>query len=94
MVLTPFIGGGVGFAQNTISNFTDQGTTTAGRSDAALCVGSVGSKWNFAWALHTGLAYKVAPNLTFEFGYSFVNLGDAMTGNCNQWTASAPPTMP
>ena len=80
--ITPFIGGGVGVSRNTISNFTDQGTngtflfgTTPGFASAVSA-----PKWDFAWALHTGLAYKVAPNVTFEFGYSFVNLGDAVTG--------------
>ena len=80
--VTPFIGAGVGMSRNTITNFTDQGTngtflfgTTPSFASAASA-----SKWDFAWALHTGLAYSVSPNMTFELGCSYVNLGDGMTG--------------
>ena len=37
-------------------------------------------KWNFAWALHAGVGYKVSPNVTIELAYSYMNLGDATTG--------------
>ena len=30
------------------------------------------SKWNFAWALHAGLAYRVTPNFTVELAYRYV----------------------
>jgi opacity protein-like surface antigen len=63
--VTPFIGAGVGMARNTVANF-------ASATDS--------SKWNMAWALHTGLAYKVSPNMTVELGYSYMNLGSATTG--------------
>ena len=57
--VTPFIGAGVGGARVTIANFTDQRSPTM----APVCCGSAFadnvSKWNFAWALHAGLAYKV-----------------------------------
>jgi len=39
-----------------------------------------GSKWNFAWAAHAGLAYQVSPNLTLELAYSYVDLGSGTTG--------------
>jgi opacity protein-like surface antigen len=82
--VTPFIGAGVGMSRVTISNFTDQGIATlfppgsgVGPSFASA---SEASKWNFAWALHTGLAYKVTPNMSVELGYSYVNLGDGASG--------------
>lgn len=31
-------------------------------------------------AYHAGLGYKATPSLTLEFAYSYVNLGDAVTG--------------
>jgi opacity protein-like surface antigen len=37
-------------------------------------------KWNFAWAAHAGLAYKVNPGFTVELAYSYMNLGDAAPG--------------
>ena len=39
------------------------------------------SKWNFAWALHAGLAYKVSKNFAVELSYRYVRLGDAVTGD-------------
>ena len=83
--ITPYVGAGVGAARVTIANFTD---TNIG----SLAVGSpvpvgpgfvsaaTGSQWNFAWALHAGLAYQVNPNMAIELGYSYVNLGDGTTG--------------
>jgi len=80
--VTPYIGAGVGGARNTISNFVDQGVAFSnafGTSPTTAYAGTA-SKWNFAWALHAGLAYKVNPGLTVELGYSYMNLGDGVTG--------------
>ena len=65
--VTPFIGAGVGFA-NTISNFVDQGVSfsTAFGTSPTTAYAAAASKWNFAYALHAGLAYKVNPGLTVE----------------------------
>ncbi len=81
--VTPFVGAGVGFSQNTISHFVDTNTPTLGVATAPA-----GSKWNFAWALHTGLAYRVNPGLTVELGYSYVDLGDATTGIVSSFNAA------
>jgi opacity protein-like surface antigen len=80
--LTPFIGAGIGMSRNTISNFTDIGVngTAAFGTVPGLAFAPSASKWNFAWALHTGLAYRVTPNMTVEVGYSYMNLGDGVTG--------------
>lgn len=74
--VTPFVGAGIGMARNTISGFTDLGPQTA-----STAFGDQASKWNFAWALHAGLAYQVTPSLTVELAYRYVNLGDAITGD-------------
>ncbi len=73
--LTPFVGAGVGFSRNTIHHFRDINVPQNG-----VAFAETASKWNVAWALHAGLAYKVNPNLTFEFAYRYVSLGDAKTG--------------
>jgi opacity protein-like surface antigen len=80
--VTPFIGAGVGASRVTISNFTDQGVNSlfGGGVGPSLVSAPAASKWNFAWALHTGLAYKVSPNVTLELAYSYLNLGDGVTG--------------
>ena len=65
--ITPFIGAGVGASRNTISNFGDFSTCV----NSLSCVGSGGSdafagtasRWNFAWALHAGIAYQVWRNI-------------------------------
>ncbi|MBB5047094.1 opacity protein-like surface antigen [Rhodopseudomonas rhenobacensis] len=75
--VTPFIGAGVGMANVKISGFRDDG---AGYLPGSVPVLSTTyydnvSKWNFAWAAHAGLAYKVSPNLTLELAYSYVDMG-------------------
>jgi opacity protein-like surface antigen len=82
--VTPFIGAGVGFSRNTISSYVDTNTPALGVATAPTA-----SKWNFAWALHTGLAYRVNPGFTVELGYSYVNLGDATTGIVSDFTGFA-----
>jgi opacity protein-like surface antigen len=76
--VTPFIGAGVGTSRVAISNFTDIGQYSLGGPSWASAPND--SKWNLAWALHTGLAYKVNQNLTVELAYSYLNLGDSRTG--------------
>ena len=82
--ITPYVGAGIGAARVTIANFTDSGVATlfpAGSGVGPSLVSAAnGSQWNFAWALHAGLAYKVNPNMTVELGYSYVDLGNGTTG--------------
>jgi opacity protein-like surface antigen len=82
--ITPFVGAGVGFSRNTISNFgdvsicVDSSSCAFGGSDA---FGPTASKWNFAWALHAGLAYQLYRNVTLELAYRYIDLGNAQSGN-------------
>ena len=48
---------------------------------AGLAFGDNVSKWNFAWALHAGVAYKVSPNFTVELAYRYLDMGDGLTGD-------------
>ena len=80
--MTPFIGAGVGTARVGISNFTDQGIANNGAGALpGLAFGDNTSKWNFAWALHAGVAYKVTPNFTVELAYRYLDMGDGLTGD-------------
>jgi opacity protein-like surface antigen len=79
--VTPFIGAGVGASRNTISNFLDVNTPNLG-----VAFTPNASKWDFAWAVHAGLAYKVSPNLTLELAYRYVDLGDGVTGALTDFT--------
>jgi opacity protein-like surface antigen len=75
---TPFVGAGVGFSRNTIHSFQDVCTVCTGGS---VAFGDAASKWNFAWALHAGVSYKISKNFALEFAYRYVDLGDAESGD-------------
>jgi opacity protein-like surface antigen len=80
--ITPFIGAGVGGARVSINNFTDQGIANNGfGAEPGLAFGDNVSKWNLAWAVHAGLAYKVTPNFTVELAYRYLDMGDGLTGD-------------
>lgn len=82
--ITPFIGAGVGASRNTISNFGDfsacinSNNCGLGGSDAFA---GTASKWNFAWALHAGIAYQIWRNATIELAYRYIDLGNAHSGD-------------
>jgi opacity protein-like surface antigen len=79
--ITPFVGVGIGTANVRLSGFTDTviadstGTLVNANNSAPT-----GSRWNFAWAVHAGLAYRITPEATIEFAYRYLNLGDGVTG--------------
>jgi opacity protein-like surface antigen len=80
---TPFVGFGVGTARVTLADFTDMGIGTTGGG-----FGRNPSKWNFAWALHAGVAYNVSKNLKVELAYRYLNYGSITDsvdciGGCN-----------
>jgi opacity protein-like surface antigen len=80
--ITPFIGAGIGGARVSIANFTDQGiTNNGGGALPGLAFGDNVSKWNLAWALHAGVAYKVTPNFTVELAYRYLDMGNGLTGD-------------
>jgi opacity protein-like surface antigen len=82
--VTPYIGAGIGTSRVTVANFTDQSVASLFPPGSGVGPGLVsaqtGSKWNFAWAVHAGLAYHVTPYMTVELGYSYLNLGNGTTG--------------
>jgi opacity protein-like surface antigen len=80
--ITPFVGVGIGGARVSINNFTDQGiANNGGGALPGLAFGDNVSKWNFAWAVHAGLAYQVSPNFTVELAYRYLDMGDGMAGD-------------
>jgi opacity protein-like surface antigen len=80
--MTPFIGAGVGGARVSIANFTDAGIANEGAGALpGLAFGDNVSKWNFAWALHAGVAYRVTPNFTVELAYRYLDMGDGLAGD-------------
>ncbi|MBR0818544.1 outer membrane protein [Bradyrhizobium liaoningense] len=87
--ITPFIGAGVGGSYNKLSGFQDNGVRyTAGALSNSVTYFGDNGKWNFAWAAHAGLAYKVNPGFTVELAYSYMDLGDAALGNYRAFDGS------
>jgi opacity protein-like surface antigen len=87
--ITPFIGAGVGGSYNKISGFRDDGVSYSPLLNNSVAYFADNGKWNFAWAAHAGLAYKVNPGFTVELAYSYMNLGDAAPGNFRLFDNSA-----
>lgn len=85
--MTPFIGAGIGGARVSIANFTDQ---NIGPGGPGLAFGDNVAKWNFAWAVHAGVAYKVTPNFTVELAYRYLDMGDGLTGDLRTYDGSGP----
>lgn len=79
--VTPFIGAGIGGARVSINGFTDQGIISGAPPVASVAFGDNYSKWNLAWALHAGLAYRVTPNFTVELAYRYLDMGNGLTGD-------------
>lgn len=74
--LVPYVGAGIGASRNTIHNFRDVNVANNG-----VAYADSASTWNFAWALHAGIGYKVTDAMTIDLGYSYVDLGKARTGD-------------
>ncbi|MGO8834714.1 MAG: outer membrane protein [Roseiarcus sp.] len=86
--VTPFVGAGVGLAQNTLSGLTDTGftyTPSVFTNGGAPTGGyfSNGSKTSFAWALMAGLDFNVTDNLKLELGYRYLDYGKFGSGGSN-----------
>lgn len=72
---TPYVGAGIGTANVHLDAFKDVNQVTNG-----LATANDNDEWNFAWALHAGFSYDIAPDLAFDFGYRYTHMGDAKTG--------------
>jgi len=82
--LTPFVGAGIGAVRHNISAIHDVGFISDGSTGFGLA-DKDHAKWDFAWAVHAGLAYNISNNLKLEFAYRFLNMGNPTTAivNCN-----------
>jgi opacity protein-like surface antigen len=82
--ITPYVGGGVGFASISVLGYKDVNVPTSG-----VAFGLDNTETNFAWAVYGGLAYKVNPGLTIDLAYRYTDLGDAKTGKTFTYDNSA-----
>ncbi|MBX9618216.1 MAG: outer membrane beta-barrel protein [Hyphomicrobiales bacterium] len=75
--ITPFVGGGVGFAHHRFSGLQDAGYIVFG---GGYGYAATRESTEFAWAIHAGLAYAVNENLKLEASYRYANLGSPVAG--------------
>ena len=83
--VTPYVGGGVGVADNRLYGMTDQGQVSFAGGGTGPSGGwfSDGTKTEFAWALMAGLDFNVTQNLKLEIGYRYLNYGKIGSGGSN-----------
>ena len=74
--LTPYVGGGVGFAIGL-----GAGLEGRQRSANGVAYGDDHTETNFAWALYAGVSYDVTPQFTMDLGYRYLDMGDARSGD-------------
>ncbi len=82
---TPFVGAGVGVADNALSGVSDAGLAFSGTGAAVPAGGlfSNASRTHFAWALTAGLDFDVAPNLKLELSWRYLDLGAVALGGAS-----------
>ena len=73
--VTPYVGGGVGFASIDVIGLKDVNVPNLG-----VAFAKDNTETNFAWALYAGLAYDVTPSVTIDLSYRYTDLGDAKSG--------------
>jgi opacity protein-like surface antigen len=85
--VTPYVGGGVGFATIDVIGLKD---VNVPRDGVAFAKDS--TQTNFAWAVYGGLSYKVSPALTIDLAYRYTDLGDAKSGTRTAYDLSSTAT--
>jgi opacity protein-like surface antigen len=68
--LTPYVGAGAGGSYVRVSDFLSN------LAPPGVPPPDSHSRWNFAWALMAGVGWQVAPSLTVDVGYRYLNVGD------------------
>lgn len=71
--IQPYIDGGIGIASNVL------GKTTGNSGAVGPFTLAGASRTNFAWALGAGGGYPLAPHLTLDVSYRFLDLGPIRT---------------
>jgi opacity protein-like surface antigen len=90
--ITPFVGAGVGIANNRLSGVTDTGFAYIGPGATGSPTGgflSDGSKNSLAWSLMAGLDFNVTENLKLELGYRYLDYGKLQSGTSHCFNGTA-----
>jgi opacity protein-like surface antigen len=75
--ITPYLGGGVGFARNEVGTTTIVSTVGAVSATSNL---SGATETNFAWQVGAGAAVGLAPGIALDFAYHYLDAGKFSTG--------------
>lgn len=72
--VTPYLGAGAGVANLRTHDYSSTAAPpfTSGLSH---------SEWKFAYAVMAGVGYSIAPNITLDAGYRYVNFGNVTTAS-------------
>jgi opacity protein-like surface antigen len=74
----PYVTAGLGVARNALGTFSAAFTTGplagVGVSEAGV------TRTNFAWGAGAGIGYPVAPTVTLDLAYKYLDLGELRTG--------------
>lgn len=75
--VTPYVGGGIGFSRNKISNLaigyeTEEGSLTVPVPNE--------TSTSFAWHLSTGIGVSLDENTVADLGYRYIDLGKVESG--------------
>lgn len=88
--ITPYVGGGIGFARNKFSDFTTSShgsflDFSTGKMTTQDTSGFASDKAeiSFAWALMAGLSVDVSERAKLDLGYRYVNLGGKVAVSSN-----------
>ena len=82
--ITPYIGGGVGFASVSVLGLKDVNVP-----NTSVFYAADNTETNFAWAVHGGLAYEVNASMTLDLSYRYTDLGDARSGTVTAYDGSS-----
>lgn len=82
--ISPFVGAGIGAVNVKMRSFRDAGIAYGTPGDPTtgfptMAYAGDHDEWNFAWAVHAGLAFEVTEAFTVELAYRYLDMGDAQT---------------
>ena len=77
--IQPYLVAGVGASRNDAGSFSAKFTT--GPLAGVALSESGATRTSFAWGLGIGAGYPLSPNLTLDFTYKYLDLGELRTGS-------------
>jgi opacity protein-like surface antigen len=82
--VTPYVGGGIGYAKNWVGDYTDVNVPNHG-----VAFANTHDSGGLAWALNAGLSYDVTQNFTVDLAYRYLDIGDATSGKVHAYDGSS-----